>query len=69
VRAYTAQGRLTMGLLMGLPPMLVLIMFFVSPDFIKVLFTDPIGHVLLVIGIMLQLIGFFLIRRIINIRV
>lgn len=69
VRIYTAQGRLTMMILMGLPPLLVLMLLFVSPTFIKVLFTDPIGHLLLVIGIVLQTIGFLLIRKIIHIQV
>lgn len=69
VRVYTAQGRLTMMILMGLPPLLVLMLLFVSPTFIRVLFTDPIGHLLLVIGIVLQTIGFLLIRKIIHIQV
>ena len=51
VRVYTAQGRLTMLLLMGMPPMIVMIMMFMNPTFIKPLFTDPIGHVLIVIGL------------------
>ncbi|HET8666769.1 MAG TPA: type II secretion system F family protein, partial [Terriglobales bacterium] len=69
VRVYTAQGRLTMMILMGLPPLLIVLLLFVSPTFIRVLFTDPIGHLLLVIGIVLQTIGFFLIRKIIHIQV
>jgi tight adherence protein B len=69
VRVFTAQGRLTMMLLMGLPPLLIVVLMFVSPTFIRVLFTDPIGHLLLIIGIVLQTIGFFLIRKIIHIQV
>jgi tight adherence protein B len=69
VRVYTAQGRLTMMILMGLPPLLIIMLMFINRDFIKVLFTDPIGHILLVIGIALQTVGFFMIRKIINIQV
>lgn len=69
VRVYTAQGRLTMMILMALPPLLVLMLMFVNRDFISILFTDPIGHVLLAVGIIFQTIGFFLIRKIINIQV
>jgi tight adherence protein B len=69
VRVYTAQGRLTMMILMALPPLLVFMLMFVNRDFISVLFTDPIGHVLLAIGIIFQTIGFFLIRKIIQIQV
>lgn len=69
VRVYTAQGRLTMLLLMGMPPLIVLGMLFMNPLFIKPLFNDPIGHALLVIGIALQTVGYFVIRKIIRIQV
>src|SRR5579863_10282836 len=54
VRVYTAQGRLTMALLMGMPPIIVTVMLVVEPSFIRPLFADPIGHTLLVAGITLQ---------------
>ena len=69
VRVYTAQGRLTMALLMGMPPIIVTIMLTLNPAFIRPLFTDPIGHGLLSAGIALQTIGYFVIRRIIRIQV
>jgi len=69
VRVYTAQGRLTMMLLMGLPPVIVVTMLITSPAFIKPLFADPIGHVLVVAGVVLQTLGYFVIRKIIQIHV
>jgi len=69
VRVYTAQGRLTMVLLMMLPPAIIAIMMFMSPGFIRPLFTDPIGHALIAGGITLQTIGYFVIRKIIQIQV
>jgi tight adherence protein B len=69
VRVHTAQGRLTMVLLMALPPTIVLIMSIMNPGFIRPLFTDPIGHALIVGGITLQTLGYFFIRRIIRIQV
>jgi len=69
VRVYTAQGRLTMGLLMGMPPIIVTVMMVLNPMFIKPLFSDPIGHTLLVAGITLQTVGYFVIRKIIKIQV
>jgi tight adherence protein B len=69
VRVYTAQGRLTMMLLMGLPPVIVVTMLLTSPMFIRPLFADPIGHTLVVSGIVLQTIGYFVIRKIIQIQV
>ncbi|HTS36257.1 MAG TPA: type II secretion system F family protein [Candidatus Solibacter sp.] len=69
VRVYTAQGRLTMALLMGMPPIIVTVMLLLNPGFIKPLFSDPIGHTLLVAGITLQTVGYFVIRKIIKIQV
>ncbi len=69
VRVYTAQGRLTMMLLMGLPPVIIVTLELVSPEFIRPLFTDPIGHTFLVVGIALQTIGYFIIRKVIQIQV
>jgi tight adherence protein B len=69
VRVHTAQGRLTMMLLMALPPAIVVIMQIMNPGFIQPLFTDPIGHAFIVGGITLQTIGYFVIRRIIRIQV
>jgi tight adherence protein B len=69
VRVYTAQGRLTMALLMGMPPIIVTVMLVLNPSFIRPLFADPIGHTLLVAGITLQTVGYFVIRKIIRIQV
>lgn len=69
VRVYTAQGRLTMTLLMGLPPVIVATMLTLNPGFIHPLFADPIGHTLIVAGLTLQTAGYFVIRKIIRIQV
>jgi tight adherence protein B len=69
VRVHTAQGRLTMVLLMAMPPVVVLILQIFSPDFVSPLFHDPIGHLLVVVSVALQTIGYFVIRKIIRIQV
>jgi tight adherence protein B len=69
VRVYTAQGRMTMMILMMLPPGLVAFMVFLNPSFMQPLFTDPIGRVLVTLGITLQVIGFLIVRKIVEIKV
>jgi tight adherence protein B len=69
VRVHTAQGRLTMALLMAMPPAVVGILLIFSPEFVRPLFADPIGHALLVASIALQTLGYFVIRKIIKIQV
>jgi len=44
-------------------------MLAINPGFIHPLFADPMGHMLLVAGICLQTVGYFVIRKIIRIRV
>src|ERR1017187_6181312 len=69
VRVHTAQGRLTMLLLMAMPPTVVAILSVFSPEFVRPLFYEPIGHALLVMSIALQTVGYFVIRKIIRIQV
>jgi tight adherence protein B len=69
VRVYTAQGRLTMLLLMALPPIIVVVMAVMNPGFMTPLFTDPLGHALIAAGIVLQTIGYLLIRKILRLQV
>ena len=58
-----------MVLLMALPPTIVVVMVIMNPSFIQPLFTDPLGHALIVGGITLQTLGYFVIRKIIRIQV
>jgi Flp pilus assembly protein TadB len=44
-------------------------MLLMNPAFIRPLFVDPIGHTLVVVGITLQTVGYFVIRKIIQIQV
>jgi tight adherence protein B len=69
VRVHTAQGRLTMVLLMAMPPVVVAVLSIFSFDFVRPLFYDPLGHTLLVASVALQTIGYFVIRKIIRIQV
>ncbi len=69
VRVYTAQGRLTMMLLMAMPPVIVVTMLVMKAEFIQPLFADPVGHIFVAAAITLQTVGYFVIRRIIRVEV
>ncbi|MGE0407111.1 MAG: type II secretion system F family protein [Candidatus Korobacteraceae bacterium] len=69
VKTYTAQGRLTCGILMVVPPGVALAMHTMNPAFMKPLFHDPLGHFLLGTAIALQIVGFLIIRKIIQVQV
>lgn len=69
VQALTGEGRLSGIVLLALPPALFGVVYHMNPDYLMLLFTDPLGKKMLVGGIVTQLLGALLIRKIVNIRV
>ncbi len=69
IRVYTAQGRMTGYLLALLPFMLFALLYMINPEYMSVLFTDPIGKILVGVALVMQLAGFFWIRKIVNIEI
>ena len=69
LRVYTAQGRMTGYLLAALPLILFSILYMLNPSYMSILFTDPIGKLLILVAVSMQLVGFFWIRKIINIEI
>jgi len=69
IRIVTAQGRLT-GVIVGLLPFaLAFIMSIFKPDYLKVLIINPVGRMMLLVGLLAQLVGVFLVRKIVNMEV
>ncbi len=69
VKVRTAQGRLTAAILVALPFVLLVVLQFLNPDYVKVLWTDPIGPIVLGIALGLQVIGSLIIWKIVHIEV
>lgn len=69
VQALTGEGRLSGIVLLALPPALFAVVYKMNPDYLMMLFTDPLGKKMLVGGVVSQLLGALLIRKIVNIRV
>jgi tight adherence protein B len=69
IRVYTAQGRMTGYLLSVLPLIIFVILYMLNPEYMSILFTDPIGKILVVVAITMQLLGFLWIRKIIKIEI
>ncbi len=64
IRVYTAQGRISLYLLLAIPPFLGIAMYFLNPKYITPLFTDPLGVRFLTVGIVLQVLGYFVLRKV-----
>ncbi|HEY6130129.1 MAG TPA: type II secretion system F family protein [Candidatus Acidoferrum sp.] len=66
VQVRTAQGRLTAGILIALPVIMLLLLSAINPTYIAVLFTDPKGPLVLAIAAGLQVIGSAILWKIIH---
>jgi len=69
VRAASAHGRLTAGILVALPICLLVGLLLVAPGYIQGMASDHLGRWLIGAAVGLQLIGNYCIKKIINIKV
>jgi tight adherence protein B len=69
VRVYTAQGRFTGYLLAVLPIGVGFLIWMMNQEYMMILFSEPRGRLMISVAAMLQVVGFFVIRKIIHIEV
>lgn len=67
VQTKSAHGKMSGMVIGGMPAALALVMWFVAPDRITVLYYDPIGFRMLVAALVLQLLGVLTIRKLVQI--
>jgi tight adherence protein B len=69
VRAASAHGRLTAIILTLMPFFVTVALMFVAPNYLPAMAKDPDGKYMILGAIAAQLIGYYFIRRIVNIKV
>ena len=69
IKTLTAQGRISGGIVSLLPFALAIALSVISPGYLNVLFTSFIGKLMIIAGITLQLIGIFILSKLIDIKV
>ncbi|KAA5546897.1 type II secretion system F family protein [Roseiconus nitratireducens] len=69
IQALTGEGRMSGAVLLALPPVLFLVMLKINYDYVIMLFTDEIGRYLLGFGLVTQVLGALVIKKIITIKV
>lgn len=69
LQAITAEGRLSGYVLGALPFVMGLVFYLLNPEYIGLLFKEEFGQWLLGAGLLMQVIGFLLIKKIVNIKV
>lgn len=69
VKALSAEGRMSAAVLFGLPIVVGIALFKMNPDYMGLLFTDPIGQNLATVGSIMMVIGALVMKRMVTIKV
>jgi tight adherence protein B len=69
VRVHTAHGRFTGYVLMALPAALGIVLSFINPEHMDLLFRERMGQMMILGAIVMQTIGYIWIRKVIKIEV
>ena len=68
LRTLTAQGRMSAVIVSLLPVGVTLVLAVISPQMFHILVSDPLGRLVMVVAVVLELMGILTVRRIVNIR-
>jgi tight adherence protein B len=69
VQALTGEGRISGIVLQALPITLFLVVYYINPSYVTMLFEEELGRTMLFWAIVLQILGAFVIKRIIDIKI
>lgn len=69
IKTLTAQQQISGYIVCALPLLVGAAFYVLNPDYMKVLFTDTMGQTMLGAAVGLQVLGIYIIRRIVNIEV
>lgn len=69
VKAASAHGRITGMVLLMMPIAVTLLLMVISPQYLRALWADPTGRIMVYGCIAGQIVGYFVIKKIVNIKV
>ncbi len=69
VQALTGEGRISGVVLMALPIALFFAVYYLNPDYVMLLFTEPLGRKMIAVAVVLQILGAITIKKIVNIKI
>lgn len=69
VQALTGEGRISGIVLQALPVVLFMVVYYMNPDYVMLLFERDLGKQMLLIAIVAQIVGAFVIKKIVNIKI
>jgi len=69
LRVYTAQGRMSGYVVSAMPVVVGSAVYMIDPDYVRMLFIEPAGRLMLGTAIVMQVVGFLWIRKIVDIEI
>lgn len=69
IRAVSAHGRMTAASLSAIPVCVAVLMFFTNPDYVTFFFTDEVGQIMAMAAAGTQIVGYLIMKKIVNIEV
>jgi len=69
IRSVSAHGKMTATALSCIPIAVAVLMFYTNPDYVNFFFKDDVGNIMLGAAVALQLIGYGVMKKIVNIEV
>ncbi len=69
MKAMTAEGKISGIILMALPFVMALVLMSVNPGYMTILIKEPLGRIMIVVAIVLQIIGGLVIKKMLDIDV
>lgn len=67
IKTLTASSKLSAWVISIVPIAIAIIIMIINPDYIKIMFTSSIGILMLITSVIMELIGVFLLVKIVNI--
>ncbi|MBW2172612.1 MAG: type II secretion system F family protein [Deltaproteobacteria bacterium] len=69
IQTLSAEGKLSAVILSCIPIFVAAILFFMNREYISLLWTDPLGKKMVAFAVIMMVFGFYVMRRIIRIKV
>jgi tight adherence protein B len=68
IKTMTSAGTLSGYIIGALPIFIIVLLMFINPGYVDMFFTTDTGRIMLIVSVVLEAIGFAIVRKIVNIK-
>jgi tight adherence protein B len=69
IRTLSAEGKLSAAILVAIPLLVAVTLFFINPDYINTLITDSLGKKAIALSLIMMIVGIAVMKKIVTIKV